>query len=702
VLAWTNRHKGWIGLLWLCLISFFAAFEIMPWEMGYPIHTQGDVLQACRLLKSSCIEGSYYEVHDLGAPFVADHYGFPETFVIHLPLIWMLSQVTSNIYLIYNLLYLTTYLAAALACYAILLRLGCLPLPALLISWIYAFLPNHIERYDHYGISLYATAPLIIWYCLRLQRGQKLTIGELVLAPLCGLCGPYPAIFGCLTLLCGGFLGCLAQRRPHPMLPAIGLCALISAAFLLVLAPALRNQSPEQAILPHRSPSDLAKWSLALDHLLLPAHARSAHPLYPISGRYYQNFPPPVEPNEAPYLGLFSIVAGTGLVLNLWRPHGDMQHLRGLCWMIFLVGTTGGLGQIFTLVVGTTIRCYNRISFHLAFVVLAALALHLSQQRWTGKKSALLVLLATLGLVEQILSSPHRHPRETQRSVASDRQFVSQLEQTVAAHAMIWQLPYVAYPESAQAFQEGEYGLGRGYAVSKQIHWSWGCLKGNRQERTQAAFARLPMDRQLAILKETGFAGLVVERRGYADGGQAIEAELQQLGLAPRQVSPDRQLVFYPLHSPAVDPLEAPRIFEERVWEAAWLGGEIHFDLKGWGPLFSRGGWSDPEPQGTWSTNRRCWLFLPRLAQQPETAHIRLSLTPFLASGGWQEIEIFQGSKRLGAWSFHDPIRHRVDFSAQLPATLEIRVRRPTRPTSMGGVDTRPLGFMLHRMQIHP
>ena len=699
MLAWTNRHRGWIGLVWLSLITFFVAFQITPAQLWAPIHTEGDVLQACRLLKSSCLEGSYYRVQDLGAPFVADHYGFPETFVIHLPLVWALSRLTSNIYLIYNLLYLATYLAAALACYAVLLRLGCLATPSFLVSWIYAFLPNHLERYDHYGISLYATAPLIILYALRCQRGERLSAGEIALAPLCGLCGPYPAIFGCLTLLCGGFLGCVSQRRLRPMLPAVGLCALISTAFLLVLAPALRNQSPDQAIVPQRSPSDLAKWSLALDHLMLPAHARSVHPLFPISSRYYQNFPPPLEPNEAPYLGLFAIVGALGLILNQWRPHPDVPHLRGLCWLLFLIGTTAGLGQIFTLVVGTTIRCYNRISFHLAFVVLAALTLHLSQIAWTRKRTAFLCVLACLGIAEQILSSPNRHPSEAQQSVTSDRRFVEQLEQKIAPHAMVWQLPYVAYPESPQAFQEGDYGLGRGYAVSRQIHWSWGCLKGNRQERAQAAFSRLPLTRQLSLLKETGFAGLVLERRGYADAGKKVETQLRQLGLSPQVVSPDGHLVFYPLLSPSVEPATAAKIFEQRIWEEAWLGGRIDFGLQGWGRLFCRSGWADPEPQGSWSAAKSCWLFLPRLPGQPETVQLRLLLTPFLASDE-QSIEVWQETSRLGSWSFHDPIVHQVSFAARLPALLEFRVKRPTKPTSMGGTDTRPLGFQLHSLQV--
>ena len=74
-------------------------------------------------------------------------------------------------------------------------------------------------------------------------------------------------------------------------------------------------------------------------------------------------------------------------------------------------------------------------------------------------------------------------------------------------------------------------------------------------------------------------------------------------------------------------------------------------------------------------------------------------LTPLLADG-FQGLEVWQESTRLGGWSFHDPIVHQVTFAARLPALLEIRVKRPTKPTSMGGTDTRPLGIQLHSLQV--
>ena len=696
-----NRVWHWIVLIGLCLGTFFAAFEITPGQLGEPIVAGGDLLQACRFLKSSMVEGSYYRVHDLGAPFVAEHYGFPETFVIERPLVWLCSPFTNNIYLIYNLLYLFTYVSAALACFAVLRSLGCRPWPSLFLSWVYAYLPNHIERYDHYGISFYATAPLVVWYALACQRGRRIRPSEWILAPLCGLCGPYPAYFGCLTILCGAFLGCLYRRSFRPLKPALGLCSIITLTFLLVLAPALGNQKPEQAFLPHRSPSDLLRWSLSLDHLLLPAHARKVHPLYPISDRYYQNFPPPEEPNEAPYLGLLGIVGGIGLVLGLWRSHRFMPHLRRLCWSLFLIGTAGGLGQLFSLLLGTSIRCYNRLSFHLAFVLLAALGLQWSRKRWKPARIGLMGLLITLGVLEQILSTTHHIPSEAQTSVLSDRQFVDQLESVVPAHAMIWQYPYVPYPENPPAYQEGYYGLGRCYAVSHQIHWSWGCLKGNPQEKAQAALNRLPLARQVAILVETGFAGITVERRGYADGGQAFEAQLNQLGLSPRLVSPDKNLVFFPLASASMEPTEAAERFQQRIWEATWNGGLIDCGPSGWGTVFTRAGWDDPEPDGTWSTSQSNWLFLPQLSGVPKQVRVEAQLTPMLKDGN-QSLEIYQGPERLGVWSFTEHKRYTLDFAAVLPATLRFEIKSPRRPSSMGGQDTRALGVQLHQLQVKP
>ncbi|MFN8612287.1 MAG: hypothetical protein U0931_32375 [Vulcanimicrobiota bacterium] len=696
-----SRWFAWLVLSLLCAITFFISYDLSPTGLGGPVDLGGDVLQCTRLLKSVTEPGGEYRCSHLGAPFIAEHYGFPDPFIIHQPLLWLLAPLTSNIYLVYNLLSLLTFVSVGLVAYEVLGRLGCRPGLCLPLAWIYASLPNHLERYDHYGLSFYASAPLVILYGLRCLRGQRLTRGELLLAPLCGLFGAYYAFFGFLIVLAAGILGSLQQRRILPLRTAAQICILIGAAFLLALAPAVINKTPDSAFLPPRQPNDLTRWSLSLDRMLLPAHSRKGHPLYKTARRYYANFPAPAEPDESPYLGMLTLIGGLVLLFSRGRNQPDLPHLRWLGLTIFLTATAGGLSELMTLLIGSSIRAYNRISFYLAFILLAALALRLQQVNWTRGRAVLLAVLVLLGFVDQVTSSPRRHPARCAEQIRSDREFVSQLERRLGEGARLWQYPYIAYPESPPLHNEGFYGLGRCYAVSSRLHWSWGTLHNSAQERFQSAFTRLSLAEQLQLLSQAGFAGVTVERRAFADNGQSFESQLQAQGLKRELLSPDGCLTFYPLSQAAsISQPESQRLFEERLIKLSWQGGKLDFGPQGWGFLYLRAGWSEQEDSGVWTVQKSGFLRLPCPPGQKPEVGVRMLVYPYIGRPKHQQVEILQEGRSLARFEFRKGRKHWIHFNLQLPALLELRVQRPTQPSYEFENDTRSLGLKLERLEL--
>ncbi|MBX3169017.1 MAG: hypothetical protein KF760_16535 [Candidatus Eremiobacteraeota bacterium] len=696
-----SRWAARFLLSFLCLATFFLGYEIWPWQLGNPVDLQGDVLQCTRLLKSVTEPGGEYRCQFLGAPFIAEHYGFPDPFVIHHPLLWLLSLVTKNIYLVLNLILLLTFWSAGLVAYEVLLRLGCRSAVAVPIAWIYASLPNHLERYDHWSLAFYASAPLAILYAVRCLRGERLSRLELLLAPLCGLFGAYFAFFSYFIVLAAGLLGAWFRRSLYPLRPAFQVCTLIGLAFLLALWPALKGKSADSAFMPPRQPTDLTRWALNLDRLVLPAHSRKGHPLYKIARRYYANFPAPSETDESPYLGVLAVLGALVLFLGRGKNQPDFPHLRVLATVIFLTATVGGFSELFTLVIGPAIRCYNRISFYLAFVLLAALALRLQQVRWTRGRWLALGLISLLGFIDQLTSVPRRSPSRWAEQVRSDREFVAALEARLPRSARLWQYPYVAYPETPPLFQEGYYGLGRCYSVSSKLHWSWGALRGSSQERFQSAFTTLALPQQLELLRQTGFAGLTVERRAFPDNGAELEAQLHSLGLKPEVQSPDGFLVYYPLDKAAtVDQAESQRIFENKLIELSWNDGKIDFGRGGWGNLYLRAGWSDPEDSGYWTVQKSGFVRLPCPPGQHSAVGLKILIYPYIGRPKVQRLQIFQAGERLAWFEFRTGKHHWIHFNAKLPALLELRVERPTQPSFEFESDTRSLGVKLERLEV--
>lgn len=685
----------------LCLATFFVGYEIWPWQLGNPVDLQGDVLQCTRLLKSVTEPGGEYRCQSLGAPFIAEHFGFPDPFVFHHPLLWLLSLFTKNIYLVLNLILLLTFWSAGIVAFEVLLQLGCRSAVAVPVAWIYASLPNHLERYDHWSLAFYASAPLAILYGVRCLRGERLSRLELALAPVCGLFGAYFAFFSYLIVLAAGLLGALFRRSLYPLRPALQVCTLIGLAFLLALAPALKGKSADSAFMPPRQPNDLTRWALNLDRLVLPAHSRKGHPLYKIARRYYANFPAPSETDESPYLGFLAVSGALVLFLGRGKNQPDFPHLKVLATVIFLTATVGGFSELFTLVIGSAIRCYNRISFYLAFVLLAALALRLQQVRWSRGRCASLALMILFGFADQLTSVQRRSPSQWAQQVSSDRAFVAALEDRLPPAARIWQYPYIAYPETPPLFREGYYGLGRVYSVSSQIHWSWGALRGSSQERFQSAFTTFPLPQQLELLRKSGFAGVTVERRAFPDNGAELEGQLQGLGLKPELQSPDGFLVYYPLDQSApVGQAESQRIFEERLIQQSWNGGKIDFGRGGWGNLYLRAGWSDPEDSGYWTVQKSGFVRLPRPPGQQAEVGLQMLIYPYIGRPKVQRLQIFQDGKRLAWFEFRKGKPHWIHFNANLPALLELRVERPTQPSYEFETDTRSLGIQLKRLEV--
>src|SRR5206468_1464520 len=123
--------------------------------------------------------------------------------------------------------------------------------------------------------------------------------------------------------------------------------------------------------------------------------------------------------------------------------------------------------------------------------------------------------------------------------------FVAGIERLLPDGAMVFQLPYVPFPETPALVRMSEYDLMRGYLHSRHVRWSYGGFKGRPQADWQEPLVREPATTMLPALAAIGFQGVYVDRFGYADGATQVESGLAaELG-APALVSPDGRLSFF-------------------------------------------------------------------------------------------------------------------------------------------------------------
>ena len=127
----------------------------------------------------------------------------------------------------------------------------------------------------------------------------------------------------------------------------------------------------------------------------------------------------------------------------------------------------------------------------------------------------------------------------------SDREFIGRIEASLPPDSQIFQLPPNSFPEFGIHFEMPDYSLFRGYLHSTRLRWSFGAIRGRATERWQSSLAPLPAPALVERLREAGFAGIYVNRRGHQGRGVALERELtRELG-STLVVSRDGQLSFF-------------------------------------------------------------------------------------------------------------------------------------------------------------
>jgi phosphoglycerol transferase len=114
---------------------------------------------------------------------------------------------------------------------------------------------------------------------------------------------------------------------------------------------------------------------------------------------------------------------------------------------------------------------------------------------------------------------------------------------------MVFQLPYVPFPENPNVNKMSDYDLYRGYLHSKSLRWSYGAMKGRDSDAWQRSVASRPLGEFVGEISKAGFKGIYIDRFGYEDNGANIESELSHILKSKPIVSENGRLAFYELSS---------------------------------------------------------------------------------------------------------------------------------------------------------
>jgi phosphoglycerol transferase len=541
----------------VALISLAAAAVVLKlWnaDLGAPFTYTGDGTLNLFFIESVLENAWYFENSRVGAPHGLELYDYPvingET--LNLMLFRVFGLATDNPALVMNLFFLLAFSLTALTSFIVLRRLSVSRGSALAVSVLYAMLPYHFTRGEaHVFLVAYYAVPLGAYLAIAVFRGDPLFAGRramLITAVMCTVVATasgsgYYAVFTVFLVVVAAALRFVVRRERESLVAGGAVIAAITAVSLLQLAPTIVyrvvNGKNEEAA--QRFWFESENYSLRLTNLLLPVEGHRIEALARMKQEYVDNVPQTEA--RAAALGVVASIgfiwlvgvaiaaaAGAGRRYDL----GFHVGLGVLTLVAVLVATTGGFST-FIAAAWPQIRAWNRISVFIAFFALAAVALLLSRlERRLPPLASAVVLAALVGVgvfdqTTQASAPPYEALKVAWREDAS---FYSALEDRLPAGAMVVHLPYEPFPEPEPRPLD-PYEPAKAYLHTDDLRWSWGAMRGRAGDWAASNTSR-PAPELVAAARDTGFAGILLDRLASGTEADAVQSELQQaLGAAP-------------------------------------------------------------------------------------------------------------------------------------------------------------------------
>ena len=529
------------------------------------------------------------ETDRLGAPFGYAGYDFYASSLHQVDnmILKLIVSVFHDPAVSVNLLYLSLFPLIGLFAYFVLRQLKLRPWISAAGGLTYAFLPYVFLRgLEHFVLASYYFVPVSVLLCVWIftddtffcfHKGffknwkNYFAIVMTILIANNGIA--YYPFFTCFFLIIVGVVKWIRSKRFANMGKALVLIGTTVAGVGVALLPnlmyVLEHGKSKEAIF--RTIDGAETYALKIAQLFMPTTGHGFHPLDSLIAEYNAQMPL-VNENYMSYLGIMGCIGFLVLLVYLFvrsNPEGTAykQQLEALSLMniaAVLLGTVGGFSSLFSILVTSMIRCYNRISVFIAFIAIAAACIILNvlaEKIYTAKlwekahKSVRYIaytvftavcLLLTLGGVYQQYPGTQFDYVTCKEMYTSDAAFISQIEAMVPEGSMIYQMPYHEYPEGGPVESMNDYDLWAGYVHSETLKWSYGGVKGREGDKWFSSIDNNNVQEVVRVAKETGYAGIYVERRAFTEEElEERESELRRvLGSEPIE-SPNGYQSFY-------------------------------------------------------------------------------------------------------------------------------------------------------------
>lgn len=578
----------------LSCILVVVVWHVNKIDVTVPLGIAGDHSFSQTVVANFVRSGRLYVNPFLGAPGQQELYDYPLPHWLHFIVLAVIRLFTSNPGLAINLLFFVGYPLTALTALYALRRLGVPTGLAVAGGVLYSFIPfHHLRNEAHLFYSGFFMVPLLALLTVWIATGHALfRLGPkdssspvrrisgdgllaLIVCILIAWDNPYNAFFGICLLATAALLGWLRRGDWRALATALILIVVLSVSFFVGLAPNMAYvHSHGRTTAAARAPAESEIYGLTIIQMVAPVGNHRIQALANWKERF-RSQAVLVNENETAALGIIGTIGCIALFLCLFwaRCPDEIYALSILNLSAILIGTIGGLGAVFSFVISPQLRGFNRISVYISFFCIAGFLLLLTSwlQRRSGQRESavslflLPALLLVVGIYDQVPRGLTAGHDQVERQYRNDAEFVHRIESLVPQGSMIFELPFDPFPETPPIQQMNDYEELRGYLHSGSLRWSYGAMKGRPTSTWLGAISAEPADQMLLALVNSGFAGILLDRAGYADRGASIEGQISNLLGAPPITDQSGRLSFFLLDPKAIALLDGKAPPESRA-----------------------------------------------------------------------------------------------------------------------------------------
>ena len=657
----SSKPKFYFGTFFVYIITILVSLSVPYYLFGkgfdLSISNSGssDDGFGMQAIAKSIMENGVFGLYfndKIGTPqgsFLVDFAGVDPFLAI---ICYLISLFTSNYHTIIYVYYLLTFVFSAISMLWVMKKLGFDNFISIVIALLFAFAPYHFMRgMDHLTLSNNMSIPLVIFvasYIIGYAKVSKLSV--VISSILIGLGYGYYYFFGLIVLGLAFIFRMLSSLDWRKNIKSCWPICLVIITVIITLMPKIgvniiygKNIEAGARVFWEQE-----IYGLRIIQMLLPVDYSRFSWLSSITHKYESVVQ--ITENRTSNLGLVSsFFFILSLVLFALSVIGNLEIFKNRFVLfkflsfssifLVLIGTIGGFGEIFNWLITPQIRCYNRSSILIMGICLVLGAIFISSYK--SKKILYLfslILILCLGFADQI---PKRSSPYWQQSIKTEmdmyKDYFAKIEDALPQGSMIYQIPFMDYPEAGWVNKIYDYHQFYGYLNTKSLKWTYGGVRG-RQNLAKELYIDGPLSKRLIYgLQENNFAGVLVDTDGFADNGKEVIDFYNNLYGTPI-ISGDGKLYFYDIKD-----------INENLDPFAIEFGKFYSFQKNnnYVKILSTKGLSSAEEWGTWTDanqgNFSIEFDLPRKLSSNINVHMDLAMI----FNGKQNVDVYvNGEKR--------------------------------------------------------